>query len=131
MSRVDEYRKKLQQHTQEKQAQAKLFDVKALAADTRQIYCLEDPDLGTIRYGILSVKEVKTLDLTKTTSDEEKADLIVYAMLAKADPNLCFEDYEALPFHLKALLLDRMSGVFAGFLPRQQPPGSTQVVKRS
>lgn len=131
MSRVEEYRKKLQQHTQEKHAQAKLFDVKALAADTRQIYSLQDPDLGTIRYGILSVKEVKTLDLTKAISDEEKADLIVYAMLAKADPELCFEDYEALPFHLKALLLDRMSGVFAGFLPRQQPPGSTAVVKRS
>lgn len=131
MSKVEQYRKKLREHSQAKQAEAKVFDVRALAADTRQIYILKDQDLGTISYGLLSVKEVKALDLSKASTDEEKADLIVYAMLRKADPLLVFEDYEALPFHKKALLLERMSSVFAGFLPHPQQPGSTPAMKPS
>lgn len=131
MSKVDEYRKKLRAHGEAKQEKAKVFDVRALAANTRQIYSLEDETLGLIRYGLLSAKEVKALDLKKVADDEEKANIVVWAMLRKADPELPYDDFEALPFDKKALLLERMSKVFASFLRRQQPTGSAPTPKPS
>jgi len=131
VSKVDEYRKKLRAHGKAKQEKAKVFDVRALAANTRQIYSLEDENLGLIRYGLLSAKEVKELDLKKVADDEEKANIVVWAMLRKADPELSYDDFEALPFDKKALLLERMSKVFASFLQRQQPTGSAPTPKPS
>jgi hypothetical protein len=131
VSKVDEYRKKLRAHDEAKQEKAKVFDVKALAANTRQIFSLEDADLGIIRYGLLSAKEVKELDLKKVADDEEKANIVVWAMLRKADPELSYDDFEALPFDTQALLLERMSKVFASFLQRQQPTGSAPTPKPS
>jgi len=129
VSKVDEYRKRLRAHDEAKQEKAKVFDVRALAANTRQIYTIEDETLGIIRYGLLSSREVKELNLKKIVDDEEKANIVVWAMLRKADPELSYDDFEALPFDTKALLLERMSKVFASFLQRQQPTGSAQTTK--
>jgi len=131
VSRVDEYRKKLRAHDEAKQEKAKVFDVRALAANTRQIYTIQDEALGVIRYGLLSAKEVKELDLKKVVDDEEKANIVVWAMLRKADPELSYDDFEALPFDSKALLLERMSKVFASFLQRQRQTGSAPTAKPS
>ena len=129
MSKVDEYRKRLRAHDEAKQEKAKVFDVRALAANTRQIYTIEDETLGIIRYGLLSSREVKELNLKKIVDDEEKANIVVWAMLRKADPELSYDDFEALPFDTKALLLERMSKVFASFFQRQQPTGSAPTAK--
>ena len=129
MSKVDEYRKRLRAHDEAKQEKAKVFDVRALAANTRQIYTIEDEALGIIRYGLLSAREVKELKLKEVADDEEKANIVVWAMLRKADPELSYDDFEALPFDTKALLLERMSKVFASFLQRQQPTGSAPTAK--
>jgi len=72
VSKVDEYRKRLRAHDEAKQEKAKVFDVRALAANTRQIYTIEDETLGIIRYGLLSSREVKELNLKKIVDDEEK-----------------------------------------------------------
>jgi hypothetical protein len=129
VSKVDEYRKKLRGHDEAKQEKAKVFDVRALAANTRQIYTIEDENLGIIHYGLLSAKEVKDLDLKKIADDEEKANIVVWAMLRKADPELSYDDFEALPFDTKALLLESMSKVFSSFLQRPQPTGSAPTTK--
>jgi len=50
-------------------------------------------------------------------------------MLRKADAELSYDDFEALPYDTKALLLERMSKVFASFLQRQHQTGSTQTMK--
>lgn len=117
-----EYKQQLEAYEAEKAEKAKRFDPKALAEDTRKIHTVEDPDLGTIRYGFLTWKEFKALSLQDIEDDEEKFYRVIHAMLRKAEPDLSWEEFEALPFHVKAILATRLSQVFPRFLAQQQTP---------
>jgi hypothetical protein len=124
---IDEMKEKLEQHEQEQTAvkaeAAKKFDPKALSESTRKIQVLVDPDLGEIRYGILTDDEVKALNLTDVTDDGEKAATLIHAMLRKADPTFTFEDFKALPFDVKGALTIVMAGTFNRFLRIQRRLG--------
>jgi len=108
---------------------AKKFDPKALSELTRKIQVLTDPDLGEIRYGILTDPEVKALNLTEVKDDGEKAALVIHAMLQKADPTFTYQDYQALPFDVKGVLTIVMAGTFSRFLRIQQRLGSQPAPK--
>jgi hypothetical protein len=107
----------------EKAETAKKFDPKALSESTRKIQVLDDPDLGEIRYGILTDDEVKKLNLTEVKEDAEKAAIVIHAMLQKADPTFTYEDYKALPFDVKGALTIVMTGTFSRFLRIQRRLG--------
>lgn len=127
--RIAEYKRQIEAYEAEQQQKAKVFDPKAIAENARQIQTLVDSELGVIRYGMLTWKEFKALNLQEIEDDEEKAYRVLHAMLRKAEPDLTWEDFEALPFHVKALLTERLSTVFPRFLPQQQPTGSRPTVK--
>lgn len=127
--KIAEYRQRLEEHEAEdaraKAEVAKKFDAKALAESTRKIHVLVDPDLGEIRYGLLSQAEFAALHLEAIEGDAEKAERVIHAMLRKADPALTWEDYQALPFDVRGALTLVMSQLFTRFLHVQQRIGST------
>lgn len=127
--KVAEYKQKLEEHEREdakvKAEIAKKFDAKALAESTRKIHVLVDPDLGEIRYGLLSQSEFAALHLETIQNDNEKAERVIHAMLQKADPALAWEDYQAIPFDVRGALTLVMSQLFTRFLHIQQRVGST------
>jgi hypothetical protein len=124
---IDEMKEKLDQDDKEQAAAkteaAKKFDPKALAESTRKIQVLDDPDLGEIRYGLLTDEEVRSLHLAEISDDGEKAARVIHAMLQKADPTFSYEDFKALPFDVKGVLTVVMAGTFSRFLRIQQRLG--------
>jgi DNA replication initiation complex subunit (GINS family) len=128
--KVDEFKQKLEEHeTEQKEAaekNARLFDPKAISESAKQIQTLMDKDLGEVRYGLLTSKEFKALNLGKVTDEEEQAYRVVHAMLQKANPDFSFEDFEAMPFDIKAILTERLTMRFPLFLRQQQLSGSQQ-----
>src|SRR4030043_497226 len=94
--KVAEFKQKLEEHeTAQKEADAKnarLFDPKAIAENAKQIQTLMDKDLGEIRYGYLTSKEFKALNLGEVKDEEEKAYRVVNEMLQKASPDFSYED---------------------------------------
>ncbi len=128
-----EYREKLEEHeAQQAQAKAELskrFDAKALAESTRKTQKIVDPDLGEIRYGLLSQSEFAALHLETIQNDTEKAERVIHAMLQKAQPDLSWEDYQAIPFDVRGALTLVMSQLFTRFLHIQQRIGSMPLQK--
>jgi len=120
--KIAEYRRQLEAYEAEKAEKAKRFDPKELAEDTRKIHTIYDQELGEIRYGLLTWKEFKALNLETVEDNEEKFYRVIHAMLRKAEPALSWEEFEALPFHVKAILATRLSQVFPRFLAQQQTP---------
>jgi hypothetical protein len=122
-----EFKQKLEEHeTAQKEIDAKnarIFDPKAIAENAKQIQTLMDKDLGEIRYGYLTSKEFKALNLGDVKDEEEQAYRVVHAMLKKANPDFAFEDLEAMPFDIKAILTERLTKRFPLFLRQQQLHG--------
>ena len=125
--KVAEFKQKLEEHdTEQKEVDAKnarLFDPKAIAENAKQIQTLMDKDLGEIRYGLLTSKEFKALNLGEIKDEEEQAYRVVHAMLQKANPDFTYEDFEAMPFDIKAILTERLTKRFPLFLRQQQLSG--------
>ena len=123
-----EFKQKLEEHeTAQKEIDAKnarIFDPKAIAENAKQIQTLMDKDLGEIRYGYLTSREFKALNLGEIKDEEEQAYRVVHAMLQKASPDFTYEDFEAMPFDIKAILTERLTKRFPLFLRQQQLSGS-------
>jgi hypothetical protein len=127
------FKTKLEEHeTEQAQAKAEIakkFDAKALSESTRKIHVLVDPDLGEIRYGLLTQAEFAALHLEAIQNDNEKAERVIHAMLQKAQQTLMWEDFQAMPFDVRGALTLVMSQLFSRFLHIQQRIGSTPVPK--
>lgn len=122
--KIEEYKRRLAEHEAEAAGKARQFDPKALALNARKIQTLNDEHLGIIRYGLLTTREFKALNLQEIQDDEEKAYRVIHAMLQKAQPDFTYEDFDGLPFDVKAILTERLSKVFPNFLPQQPQSGS-------
>jgi hypothetical protein len=126
--KIAEFKQKLEEHeTAQKEIDAKnarIFDPKAIAENAKQIQTLMDKDLGEIRYGYLTSREFKALNLGEIKDEEEQAYRVVHAMLQKASPDFTYEDFEAMPFDIKAILTERLTKRFPLFLRQQQLSGS-------
>lgn len=133
--KVAEFKEKLEEHeTKQKEADAKnarLFDPKAIAENAKHIQTLMDKDLGEVRYGLLTSREFKALNLGEVEDEEEQAYRVVHAMLQKANPDFTYEDFEAMPFDIKAILTERLTKRFPLFLRQQQLSGSQPTKKPS
>jgi hypothetical protein len=126
--KVAEFKRKLEEYEIVQKGtdakNARLFDPKAIAENAKQIQTLMDKDLGEIRYGLLTSREFKALNLGKIKDEEEQAYRVVHAMLQKANPGFTYEDFEAMPFDIKAILTERLTQRFPLFLRQQQLSGS-------
>jgi hypothetical protein len=126
--KVAEFKRKLEEYEIVQKGtdakNARLFDPKAIAENAKQIQTLMDKDLGEIRYGLLTSREFKALNLGKIKDEEEQAYRVVHAMLQKANPSFTYEDFEAMPFDIKAILTERLTKRFPLFLRQQQLSGS-------
>lgn len=129
IQKIAEYKQQLDDHQAEQAQIAKKFDPKALSESTRKIHILVDPDLGEIRYGLLSQVEFAALHLEAIQNDNEKAERVIHAMLQKADPTLTWEDFSAMPFDVRGALTLIMSQLFTRFLHIQQRIGSQPLPK--
>lgn len=66
-----------------------------------------------VRYGVLTLKDSK--DIMKPEDDQEKAIIILWKMLQKADPGLDLKDVEQLPLDVATAILTEISTDFLAF----------------
>jgi hypothetical protein len=114
MGNVEEYKKALEEYEKKQQKKAKLFNPKALVAKAREIQTIEDPEHGTIKYGILTMQDLLEINSTCKTN-EERSVQILYRMLKKAYPDFTLEEVRDMPMEDAAYLLSLLSEK-AGFL---------------
>lgn len=104
---VEEYKRKLELYEQKKAEDAKIISIDdILNAGIKQVYI---PELGGyIRYGPLTIGDLE--DLGKAKSDDERATLILYKMLRKADDSITLEKVKQLPVNIATRILNEISG---------------------
>jgi len=113
----------------ERQALAKKFDIKALAASTgKRLSCVVVP-IGTVEYMLLTSGEVDALEFPEKASVQKRAEIIVFAMLAKADSSILMKDFDALPYDVKNLLVSKLIGSLPSFLAAAPSTGSALTLK--
>ena len=117
-----QYEAKLAKHerteAEKKAVAAGKFDPKQMLKSAREIQYITDEQLGEIRYGMLSLKEIN--ELPKEPDIQKRAFQVLYAMLRKGYPDLTFEEFEALPFDVAARLSKLLSERFTGFLQQKK-----------
>jgi len=99
----EEYKRKLEAYEAEEKAKGDLFDPKALVESAKTIRTVNDPELGVIKFGVLTMKDL--LDLNKVQDDQKKSIVMLHMMLVKAYPDLTVEDIEKMPAAESARLI--------------------------
>jgi len=64
---------------------------------------VEVEGLGTIQYGVLTLKD--SLELSKYLTNEERSAAMIWLMLRKAYPELTLEDVKNLPLDVAANIM--------------------------
>jgi len=105
--KLEEYAKKLEKYEQEKAEKAAKFDVKALIQSSQQLRSVEVEGLGTIQYGVLTLKD--SLELSKYQTNEERSAAMIWLMLRKAYPELTLEDIKNLPLDVAANIMTALA----------------------
>ena len=127
--KLEEYAKKLEKYEQEKAEKAAKFDVKALIQSSQQLRSVEVEGLGTIQYGVLTLKD--SLELSKYQTNEERSAAMIWLMLRKAYPELTLEDIKNLPLDVAANIMTALAKD-SGFLTgKKSKSGSEQTLTPS
>jgi hypothetical protein len=92
---------------------AKKFDPKKILAAAQKIITVQDPVLGEVKFGGLSIADA--FEINRTENEDEKGLKVVYFMLQKAYPDFTWEEIKAFPFE-KANRLIGIVGKQASFL---------------
>lgn len=113
VSRIQEFQAELEAYKKGKGVEAAEFDPKAVIAVAKSIQKLVDKDWGIVRYGILTLRDSEAIQplLKEAKSEEERSQIILWAMLRKAYPDLALEDVKDLPLTESSRVLQRMLGV--------------------
>jgi len=106
--KVEKYKAKLEQYEKEKEKIAKIFDIDKVLEDAAQIKeaYVEELDMK-VRYGPLTIDDLG--DVMKVKTDEEKAVVMLYKMLSKADSKVTLEKVKALPIDVATAILSKIS----------------------
>ncbi len=117
---ADEIYKRFIDHEKQKieAKKTRLFNAKEAAKDASEARYLQDEKLGIIEYGSLTLKEFTEIT-QKYPGREERAYHLVHRMLQKRNPDLTYEEVEAMPFEVVARLSKLLGDQLAAFLPRQ------------
>lgn len=117
MGKGEEYRKKLEERKAKRAAEAKKFDIAKFlesAGETREKYV--EAIKSVIAYGPLTLKD--SIDIMKHEDTQERAIVILWKMLQKADSKITLEQVEALPLDVATAILTEIG---AGFFLTQTP----------
>jgi hypothetical protein len=95
---------------EERRRMAKAFSISAVVAATKKIYAVQDIELGTVKYGLITLGDSDELApiMEKAKSGEEKSLITLWWMLKKAYPNITLEDVKALPLVAAMRVFNKM-----------------------
>lgn len=104
MGNVQEYAEKLDEYDKKKRLKAKVFNPKDVVKTAKAVLSIEDPELGAIKYGILSMNDLLEIGI-QAKSNEDRSVMILYRMLKKGYPDLTEDDVRNLPMDTATKLL--------------------------
>ena len=119
LSKVEEYKRKLEQYEAEQTEKAKVFDPKEILRSAKEPRSIIDEVLGEVKFGVLTLGEL--LELNKV-EEQEKSVVMLWMMLKKAHPDLAIEDVKALPIDVSTRLFQILPS--QGFLSQPSKTGS-------
>ena len=105
---MEEYKKKLEEQRQRKAEEARLFNIEEVLADSskiREVYVEEIE--AKVRYGPLTIGDLS--DVLKGETDQERAILMLWKMLSKADEKITLEKVKALPIDVATAILTKIT----------------------
>ena len=111
-----EHEEALAQNAAKDEKTKKQYSISDAVRRANEIVSVYDETLGEFRFGILSVKEFNALDLSKCKTKQEMLDLVVHAMLQKANPEVTLADLAALPQDDYTIIVSTLSRYLPGFL---------------
>ena len=107
--KVEEYKRKLEQHKAKRQKQAKLFSPEDILADSSKIQRAYIAEIDrTVEYGPLTLADMN--DIMKAETDQERAIVMLWKMLEKANPKWTLEKVRQLPLDVATAILAKISG---------------------
>ena len=109
--RIEKLKKGLEEHKARQQATAERFDIAKVlesAGEIKEKY-VEAID-KTVRYGVLTLKD--STEIMKPTDPQQRAILILWKMLEKADSKITLEQVEALPLDVATAILTEIGKDF-------------------
>jgi len=119
LSKIEEYKRKLEQYEAEQTEKAKVFDPKEILRSAKEPRSIIDEVLGEVKFGVLTLGEL--LELNKV-DEQEKSVVMLWMMLKKAHPDLAIEDVKALPIDVSTRLFQILPS--QGFLSQPSKTGS-------
>jgi hypothetical protein len=124
--KVKEYAAILEKEQKLKLAKARIFSVKEVVQDSKEIQHLFDPELGIVQYGLLTNNDLFEIN-EKAKDNQERGLWVLWKMLQKADHSITLDDIKEMPISVSGKLLGLLVKK-AGFLQlmRELPSGSTQ-----
>ena len=129
--RVEKFKKGLEKHKARQAAAAETFTIGSVLESAREIKekYVEAID-KTVRYGVLTLKD--SIEVMKPTNPQERAILILWKMLQKADGNITLEQVQNLPLDVATAILTEVGSDFLRpQTPRPLKAGSKQTDRRS
>jgi hypothetical protein len=125
-NKATEYAAALEEVQKARAEKAKLFDPKKLVQSAKKIEHVEDPELGIICFGHLTLDDID--DLNKATSNEERTKITLYKILNKAYPDLTLDDVRSFPLETVQKLLRIVAKPFLPDRPLQKNSGKTSFI---
>ena len=109
--RVEKLKHRLEEHKAKEAAEAEKFDIAKVlesAHDIKEKYVKAIDK--TVRYGVLTLKD--STEIMKPVDPQERAIVILWKMLQKADKNITLEQVEALPLDVATAILTEVGSDF-------------------
>ncbi len=111
-----EHEAALAENEAQRTAIRKQYSIREAVRRASEIVDVVDETLGTVRFGVLSIKEFEALDLAKYKSKEEMLRVVIFAMFRKADPEISLENIEAMPMDDYTIVTSIVTRYLPGFL---------------
>ena len=125
--KVEEYKRKLEKYEKQKEEEAKAFSIDEVLADSARIYRVYVPELKCeVAYGPITMGDLAEINRAKT--DEERATLILWKMLSKADENVTLEKVQQLPIETATPILNAITRPLVS-IAKKSNVGSRQILQ--
>jgi len=127
--RIEKLKKGLEEHKARQAAQAQKFDITKVLESAGEIKTKYVKAIDrTVRYGVLTLKD--SIEVMKPTDPQQRAIVILWKMLQKADSKITLEQVEALPLDVATAILTEVGSDFLRLqTPRQLKTGLKQTDK--
>jgi hypothetical protein len=109
--RIEKLKKGLEEHKAKQAAEAEKFDIAKVlqsAGEIKEKYI--EAINSTVRYGVLTLKD--SMEIMKPEDPQQRAIVILWKMLQKADPDITLEQIEKLPLTVATAILTEIGKDF-------------------